>query len=160
MSNEILKQIVDERRKIAELYSRVEKLEQLIQERQQAQPAQPQPQPQLQRRRRKTGMEILHEQKVLYESKLERLRDKDRFFDYLRRQGAVIIEAQGERIAVDPEFWNEFVERLESITTPDEREVGKYLSPIEKELFTKLRASQLVIFDGKTRNWKIMIGSP
>ncbi len=159
--NEYMKTVFENKQKIAELSERIEELSSRIEEiGQKPQPGQP-PQPRMRevqqsRRRRKRGIEILHEQKILYESRLERLRDKDRFFEYLKREGAVVLELEGERVAVDPEFWNSFIDKLSRINTPDEAEASRYLSALEKDLFNRLRRSRLVIFDHKTRTWRLV----
>ncbi len=159
--NEYMRIVFENRQKIAELSEKIDEINRKIEEAL-AKPAPRQiQQPRIteaQRpRRRKRGIEILHEQKILFESRLGRLRDRDRFFDYLKREGAIILELEGERVAVDPEFWNNFLEKISSIKTPDEVETQRYLSPLEKELFNRLRASQLVIFDSKTRSWRVML---
>ncbi len=151
--NIALKELFELKNRVAELYERIERLENELRKLREEKPQQL---PQTQRRRRKTGIEILHDQKVLYESKLERLRDRDRFFDYLKRQGAIVLELMGERVAVDPEFWNMFLDKLSSVKTPDPLEVKNYLSPIEYELFRKLRDSQLLIYDSRRRLWRFV----
>lgn len=151
--NEYLSMVMENKRRIAELYEKIEEIKELVRK---AEEKPPQPQQPLPRRRKKTGIEILREQKVLFESRLERLRDKDRFFDYLKRQGAIVLELEGERIAVDPDFWMEFKEKISGIQTHDEREAVKGLSPVEQELFMKLRRSQVIIYDSRTHSWRIV----
>ncbi len=150
--NEYLSMVMENKRKIAELYEKIEEIKELVRkaEEKPRQPQQPPP------RRRKTGIEILREQKVLFESRLERLRNKDRFFDYLKRQGAIVLELEGERIAVDPDFWMEFKEKISGIRTYDEREAVKDLLPVEQELFMKLRRSEIIIYDSRTHSWRVV----
>lgn len=105
--------------------------------------------------RRKTGLERLKEQGILFESDLQRLRDKDSFFHYLERGGAKIIEVVGERIAVDKDFWERFKKKLfEEITTSSEEHIKMYMSKLEYKLFEKLRESGLIYFDSTEKKWK------
>ncbi len=151
--NEYLSIVMENKRKIAELYEKIEEIKELVRKAEEKPPQPQQPPP---RRRKKTGIEILREQKVLFESRLERLRNKDRFFDYLKRQGAIVLELEGERIAVDPDFWMEFKEKISGIRTYDEREAVKDLSPVEQELFMKLRRSEIIIYDSRTHSWRVV----
>jgi len=104
---------------------------------------------------RKTGIERLREEGVIFESELRWLRNKDRFFAYLEREGAKIIEAKDERIAVDPDFWNKFTRKLfEEISTSNEEQIKIVLSKAEYKLFTKLKESGLIYYDSTSRRWK------
>ena len=106
-------------------------------------------------RTRKTGIERLREEKVLFESKLSGLRYKDKFFSYLERMGAIVIPLKGERVAIDPDFWEEFKNKLfNEINTNNEEIIREKLSPLEYELFLRLREEPLIFFDAKTRRWK------
>ncbi|MCD6488315.1 MAG: hypothetical protein J7K21_03725 [Desulfurococcales archaeon] len=105
--------------------------------------------------KRKTGLERLREQGVLFESELKRLRDRDVFFAYLARGGAKIIEAAGERIAVDPGFWEKFKEKLfREITTNNEDQIRILMNKAEYRLFIKLKESGLIYFDSSEHRWK------
>lgn len=109
----------------------------------------------LQRRPRKTGIQRLREEKVLFESSLRGLKYRDSFFKYLEREGAVIINLSAERVAVDPEFWEEFKHKLfEEIKTNNEDEIKKILSPLEYELFRRLRQDAIIYYDSIARKWK------
>ncbi len=150
--NRIVSELTELKGRIGELYERIERVEEEVDNLKQYKPAPPKQKPQY--KQRKTGIEILHEQKILFESKLGRLRDRDRFFESLKRRGAIVLELEGERIAVDNEFWNEFLGKLSRIKTYDESEVRKYLTPLEYELFRRLRRSEYVIYDSKMRAWR------
>ncbi len=107
------------------------------------------------RRRRRTAIEWLHEQGVLFESELTRLRDRDAFFDKLRREGAVVIELPHERVAVDREFWEEFVRRIENLGTTREDEIRVLLGDKMAKLFEKLKSAGIVYFDVKEGRWRL-----
>ncbi len=110
------------------------------------------------KRQRKSAWDILVEQKVLFESELAKRRDKDtrdRIFSSLRKQGAVVLELKNERVAIEPLFWDEFVNKLSEIRTADEEEVRKILDPLQFTLFQKLRESGLLYFDGINKRWSL-----
>lgn len=157
MINPFTAKIDDLARKYGELVEKIEKMETLLkslEEKVEKPLAQPQPITRHETRRR-TGLERLKEQGVLFESELKRLRDRDSFFSYLRRGGAKIIEAVGERIAVDRDFWERFKRKLfEEISTNNDEQIKMYLSKIEYRLFEKLRESGLIYFDSTERKWK------
>ncbi len=107
---------------------------------------------------RRTAMDILRDQKVMFESEVvKRIKDRDTFFLKLERSGAKVIEAKGERIAVDPDFWREFVKKVEALTTNNEDKIREYLDPIEYKLFDKLRESALIYFDASMHRWNFLI---
>lgn len=109
---------------------------------------------------KKTGIERLKEEGVIFESEVKGLRDRDRFFSYLERSGAKVIEARDERVAVDRELWNSFREKLfEEVATSNEEEVERQLSRVEVKLFKKLRESGLIYYDSVEKKWKPVIKS-
>ncbi len=139
-------------RRLAEIQERLEELEektkQLEEKMKEYKPRQVE--------KRKTGIERLKEQGVVFESELYRLRNRDAFFDYLARSGAKIVEAKGERIALDPEFWERFTHKLSEITTSNEDEIRILLTKQEYKLFEKLKESGLLYYDSKSRRWKLV----
>lgn len=109
------------------------------------------------RERRRSAIEILREQGVIFESEIaRRIKDRDTFFSKLEREGAKILDLQGERIAVDSVFWENFIEKLSSIDTSNDDEIKKMLAPLEYKLFTRLRESALIYFDATQRRWNFV----
>lgn len=107
---------------------------------------------------KKTAIDILKEQRVIFERDIaSKIRDRDSFFAKLEREGAVIIEAKDERIAIDPRFWQTFTEKLKNVKTNNEEELKKYLDPLELRVLQKLRESALVVFDTTTKNWNLVL---
>ena len=104
---------------------------------------------------RKTAIDILNEQGVVFESELK-LRNTDAFFSKLDREGAKIIYLEKERIALSPEFYNNFVKKLKEIKTPDPEEAASKLDPKEAKLFKKLVSEASVIFDSDGKYWKLL----
>jgi len=105
--------------------------------------------------RRRTAIDRLREQGVVYEHDVQWLRDRDAFFEKLRREGAVILELGGERVAVDPSFWNNFKEKLEALPTANEDEIKLLLTSQQYDLFKRLKESGLIYFDATKRAWKL-----
>jgi HEPN domain-containing protein len=110
------------------------------------------------RERKKSAIDILHEQKVIFERDIaSRIRDRESFFNKLGREGAKIIEAKDERIAVEPAFWNEFAKKIDDLSVQNEDEVRKVLDDIEFRLFKKLKESALIIYNNSTKKWQLVL---
>ena len=105
--------------------------------------------------KRKTAIERLKEQGVVFESDVYWLRDRSAFFEKLRREGAIIITAAGERIAVDKQFWIEFIKALEEVKSSDEELIREKLTETQFKLFEKLRRSGILVFEAKKSSWII-----
>ncbi len=129
------------------LKSRVLKLEEAVQ----SQPPEKKEKP-----RRKSAIERLREQGVVFEHEVRWLRDRNAFFEKLRREGAMIIDTGEERIAVDPMFWRGFIDKLSEIKTPNEDEIKDLLSDLEYDVFKKLRSNALIYYDARTRSWMLV----
>ncbi len=139
-------------RKIADLYERIEQLEAEIKDFKKK--LSEQRSYTSRRTERKTGIERLREQGVVFESELGRLRNRDAFFDYLSRQGAKIINVRGERVAIDPGFWEKFKRKVfEELSTNNEDEIKLLLTKQEYKLFIKLKESGLMYYDSTVRKW-------
>ncbi len=151
------------KREIASLYEAIESIKEKIadiegkikelEEHQQSRARQQYPE------KRKTAIEILREQKVFYESLLSnRIRNRDTFFRKLENEGAVILNIEGERVAIDPEFWRIFTEKIDSIWSSSDAAIKKVLSSRqEQELFEKLRKANMIIYDNSLKKWIILV---
>jgi len=107
------------------------------------------------------AIDYLKRDKVTYESNLAK---KDRYkereardgvFEKLERAGAIVFALKDERVAVDPDFWKRFVEKIQNITTNNEDEVKKALTKKEYGLLVKMRESGLIWFDTTINRWVI-----
>ncbi len=106
---------------------------------------------------RKTAIEVLKEQKIIFESVVaSKIRDRDSFFRRLENDGAKILRLSDERVAVDPDFWREFVKKLESIKEDSEEIIKKSLSKEEYKLFEKLKREGMVAYSFIERKWLII----
>ncbi len=109
------------------------------------------------RERRRSAIEILREQGAIFESEIaRRIKDRNTFFAKLEREGAKILDLQGERIAVDPVFWSSFLEKLSRLATNNDEEIKRVLGPLEYRLFTRLRESALIYYDATQRRWNFV----
>ncbi len=104
----------------------------------------------------KTGIERLKEEKVVFESKLPPRIQHDRLFAYFEREGAVVLRLTRERIAIDPEYWKEFKQRLLSLSTNVEDEIRNVLGDKGFELWKTLYSNNAIIFDSRARKWKFV----
>ncbi len=106
---------------------------------------------------RKKALEILKEQGVIFESDIaKKIKNRNLFFAKLERLGAKVIELKGERVAVDPDLWSKFVEKLREIRTNNEAEIRRRLSDKEFRLFKQLRESAIIYFDAINSEWKFV----
>lgn len=111
-----------------------------------------------QKKVRKTAIEILREQKAIFERDIvSKIRDRDSFFARLEKEGAIVIEAKDERIAVEPQFWQSFINKLKSLKTNNDDELKKLLEPVEFRLMQKLRESALLVFDATSKSWSLLV---
>lgn len=104
--------------------------------------------------RRRSASERLREQGVVFEHDVQWLRDRDAFFEKLRREGAVILNLGGERVAVDPGFWRNFKEKLHDLPTANDDEIRVLLTREQYELFRRLKESGMIYFDASEKRWK------
>ncbi len=136
--------------RISKLEEKLRELEERVAE-QHAAPAQPPA-----RARRRSAIERLREQGIVFESDVQWLRDRDAFFERLRREGALILNVGGERVAVDKGFWENFVDKVEKLPTPNDEEVRVLLTEPQYRLFRKLKESGMIYFDSTERRWKFV----
>ncbi len=149
--------------RVAELYEKIETLEEKIKSLEEAEASKRE---QVQRYRapvesrreprRRTAIERLREQGVVFEHDVQWLRDRDAFFERLRREGAIILNIGGERVAVDPSFWQNFREKVEQLPTPNDEEARILLTEQQYQLFRKLKESGLIFFDASRRAWRFV----
>ncbi len=142
---------------LEELAARIQSLEEQV--RSMAQQAQ---QVRVEERRevRRSAVDILREQKVMYESDIaSKIKNRDAFFEKLRRSGAVVIELAKERIAVDAEFFSAFVEKVGRVSSSSEEALSKELSREELKLLKALMGSGLAYFDNIKKRWVVDVGA-
>lgn len=105
-------------------------------------------------RRRRSAIDFLREQKIMFEADIaNRIRNRDAFFERLRRDGAVVLELKYGRIAVDPEYWNEFKKALSELDTSDDAEIERRLGKRGYALLKALSEDGVVYFDATKKKW-------
>ncbi len=138
---------------LEELAARIQSLEEQV--RSLAQPVQ-QARVEERREARKSAVDILREQKVMFESDIaSKIKNRDAFFEKLRRSGAVVIGLAKERVAVDAEFYREFIERMEKIASSSEETLSRELGKAELRLLKALMGSGLAYFDNINKKWVV-----
>ena len=145
----IRSQVTELYEKVDELTQRIENIESSVKE---ASVKKPQP-----TKSYKTGIERLKEEKIVLESELPPRIQRDRLFSYFERSGAVVLKLSKERIAVDPEYWNEFKSNLlNAVSSNREEDIKRALGDKGYKLWKVLHEDNLVIFDFKTKKWKLV----
>ncbi|MBW9140643.1 MAG: CopG family transcriptional regulator [Candidatus Aramenus sp.] len=154
MINPFTSQIEDLKKRLADLQEKVDSLEEKS-----LKPKELQPKEKLQRsptsQEKKTALDILSEQGVIFESELK-LKDPDRFFEKLEREGAKILLTDKERIAVDPNFYNSFVDKLSKLSAQDDETAKQQLGKKEFKLFQRLKEAASIYFDSSSKSWKFV----
>ncbi|MGC8974792.1 MAG: hypothetical protein ACP5KB_01175 [Thermoprotei archaeon] len=103
-----------------------------------------------------TAIEILKKQKTIYEADIaKKIRNRDAFFERLEREGAVVLSLKDQRVAVDEEFWSQFVSKVESLTTDRDSEIARVLDKQEATLLKKLAESAIAYYDRSRKKWVI-----
>ncbi|ARM75979.1 CopG family transcriptional regulator [Acidianus manzaensis] len=158
MVNPFTAEVDNLKRKVAELSEKLDSLTEMQKENLEKAKTEVKPKKfgnaQQQQGHKKTVMEILKEQGVIYESEIK-LKNPDLFFEKIEKEGGKVLYTEKERIAVDQEFYSNFVKKLTDIHTSDDVEAQKFLNKQEHKLFQKLRSLGIIYFDTNTKSWKI-----
>lgn len=157
MINPFTAEVESLKRKIAELSEKIDSIQELQNKKTEKTnnvSKQQQQNPQNQQKSKKTLMEILKEKGAMYESELN-LKSPDAFFEKIEREGGKVLITDKERIAVDQEFYANFIKKLSEVHTSDDVEAQKFLNKQEHKLFQKLRSLGIIYFDSSTKSWKI-----
>ncbi len=156
MINPFTAQIEELKGRLADIQEKIDSLEEKSSKPKDIQPKEkvPSQKPPIYQEKR-TALEILSEQGVIFESELK-LKDPDKFFDKLEREGAKIIITEKERIAVDPKFYESFVEKLSRLSAQDDETAKQQLGKKEFKLFQKLKEAAYIYFDSSSKSWKLV----
>lgn len=103
----------------------------------------------------------LREEGVFFGEEASWIRSPERFFRFLERRGAIVLDAGGEKIAVDPGFWEKFRGFVEAMDVADaeeaERIVEDEMGEKAARLFRKLVKAGLLTFDEDRGEWTILL---
>ena len=109
--------------------------------------------------RRRSAMERLSEEGVLFASEAPWIKDPERCFQHLEKQGAIVVRAGRELAAVDPGLWRRLVEVLgeTAIRSEDEaaRLVESALGEAAARLFRLLVREGLAYYDEEKARWVV-----
>lgn len=100
-----------------------------------------------------TAVEIIKRQGIVFESDLTTIRNRDRFFEHLAKNGVIVFEGNKERAAVTKEFLDQFMKAIErfSPSEAEEKLTGNF-----KRLYSFLRESGLLVYDNKN-GWNVLL---
>ena len=108
------------------------------------------------KRQRSTAIDILEEQGIVFEEDID-LKNPDAFFAKLEREGAKVVRLRSGRVAIHPNFLEEFSKEIEKIDTNDLKKITSLLDMKKAELFLKLVAEGLLYFDENKKKWVLLI---
>ncbi|MDM7274984.1 MAG: hypothetical protein P3X22_002515 [Thermoprotei archaeon] len=139
-------------RKISELREIVESLEA-----ERAKPKPPTPTPPREPRKPVSAIDRLKDQGVVFQDDVRWMKSPDKFFDKLKKEGAVVLEVGGEKIAVDSDLWLSFKEELGKVSVSDLEEAASIielsLGDAAGRLFRKLARAGLIVYDEDSGIW-------
>jgi len=155
--------------KIDEIYRRLGEVMEMIEEisRPQTREEEQLPQQRVQRRamerpqrRTYTAIERLKGEGVVFQEDMGWLKAPEKFFQKLEREGAIVIDVNDEKVAVDKDLWKEFREAVEQIMVRDPNEAASLAAsatgrPIVAKLFKKLVGSGLIYYDEELGAWRV-----
>ena len=105
------------------------------------------------------ALDRLKVQKVVFWDDVSWMKAPERLFMKLEREGAIVFEVSGEKVAVDRDFWDEFVRVVEGIGVrdPDESSilVASSLGDKAASLFKRLVKAGLAYYDEDLGHWVI-----
>ncbi|MCE4615453.1 MAG: hypothetical protein F7C09_00095 [Aeropyrum sp.] len=106
---------------------------------------------------RSGALERLKSEGVLFQEDAGWIRVPEKFFSSLEKRGAVVLKIGEEYVAVDRDYWENFVNTLRSLDVADSIEAEKALQAEIGEkagrLFRKLVRSGLAVFDEDKGMW-------
>jgi hypothetical protein len=107
--------------------------------------------------KKRSAIDRLREDGALFSSEARWINETERFFAYLKRQGAIVFSLGDEYIAVHPDFWDKFKNLLEETAIRNRDEVERLLESslgnVGVKLFRKLAALGLVYYDEENASW-------
>ncbi|MCS7106769.1 MAG: hypothetical protein NZ902_01505 [Acidilobaceae archaeon] len=115
----------------------------------------------LKERRPVSAIDRLKDQQVVFSEDMKWMKAPEKFFEKLRREGAMVVEVGEEKIAVDKDFWEQFKAEVESISVRSVEEasslIGSYLGEGAGRLFKKLARAGLLVYDEDRGEWLLRV---
>ncbi len=104
-----------------------------------------------------TAIEKLKEQGVVFQEDVRWMKSPEKFFEKLKKEGAMVVNIGDERVALDPEFWAKFVEEMDKISVGDLEEAAELLERSLGEaagrLLRKMAKAGIAIYDEDQGVW-------
>ena len=146
--------------RIAELEEMIENIEEGKEEHQKEEyQYERRPEKEVKQQKRRTALEILKEQGIIFSESVQWLRSPEAYFKKLEAGGAVILNIDGEKVAMDREYWERFKAKLETIAIREPKEVEDILvsefGENASRLFEKLSKKGLVYYDDDLNFWLV-----
>ncbi|MEM1686030.1 MAG: hypothetical protein QXO93_05855 [Acidilobaceae archaeon] len=108
-----------------------------------------------------TAIERLKSQGVVFSEDVQWMKSPEKFFEKLKKEGAIVLEYGGERIAIDPDLWESFREEVQSISIRDVDEastlIESFLGESAGKLFRKLAKIGLLLYDEDNGVWVLRV---
>ncbi|MEM1939027.1 MAG: hypothetical protein QXI24_04465 [Acidilobaceae archaeon] len=108
-----------------------------------------------------TAIERLKSQGVVFSEDVQWMKSPEKFFEKLKKEGAIVLEYGGERIAIDPDLWESFREEVQSISVRDVDEastlIESSLGESAGKLFRKLAKIGLLLYDEDNGVWVLRV---
>jgi hypothetical protein len=104
-----------------------------------------------------TAIERLKEQGAVFQEDVQWMKSPERFFEKLKKEGAVVVSIGGERVALDPDFWARFEDEVGKISVGDlEEAVGLLevaLGEAAGRLLRKMAKAGMAVYDEDMGMW-------
>ncbi|MEB3859736.1 MAG: hypothetical protein LRS43_00840 [Desulfurococcales archaeon] len=111
------------------------------------------------RRRGFTALDRLKSEGVVFEEDMRWLKAPEKFFQRLEREGAIVLNLGGERVAIDREFWERFVSGVEDVKVRDPDHaavlVEEKMGGKAARLFEKLVRASIAFYDEDLGRWSV-----
>ncbi|MCE4608402.1 MAG: hypothetical protein F7B61_05540 [Caldisphaeraceae archaeon] len=118
-----------------------------------------QPERETKPQKRRTALEVLKEQGIIFSESVQWLRSPEAYFKKLEAGGAVVLNIDDEKVAMDREYWERFKAKLETIAIREPKEVEDILvsefGENASRLFEKLSKKGLVYYDDDLNFWLV-----
>lgn len=111
-----------------------------------------------------SAIDRLREQGVVFKEDVSWMKLPERFFEKLKREGAVVIDVGDEKIAVDPALWERFKEEASRISVKSVDDaatlMSTYLGDRAAKLFKRLVKLGVLVYDEDERVWVVQSIGP
>ncbi|MEM4429285.1 MAG: hypothetical protein QXJ33_05550 [Acidilobaceae archaeon] len=108
-----------------------------------------------------TAIERLKSQGVVFSEDVQWMKSPEKFFEKLKKEGAIVLEYGSERIAIDSDLWESFREEVQSISVRDVDEastlIESSLGESAGKLFRKLAKIGLLLYDEDNGVWVLRV---